>query len=377
MPTNRRDFLKLTGAATGLALIGVQSARSQDWQKPQDVPRATRKLRILFLGGTRFLGPHQVEYALARGHEVTLFNRGKTNPQLFPEVRKLRGDRNGDLEALVGGRWDAVIDNSAHIPRWVRTVSEILKGNVAHYLFISSTGVFHPYLEVGVDEFGKLATIDDPTEEEITGDTFGPLKVLCEQEAEKWFPGRTTIIRPHLIVGPGDTSDRFTYWPVRIARGGEVLAPGHPDDPVQLIDVRDLARFCILTLEEGYTGPFNAVGPYSPLTIAGLLHGIRATVSNEITFTWVTKDFLEEQEVQAWSHLPVWIPPEGEYLGMCRIDGNLAASKGLKLRPLAETARDTLTWWQDLSEERRAKPKAGLAPERETEVLTAWHARSG
>jgi 2'-hydroxyisoflavone reductase len=257
----------------------------------------------------------------------------------------------------------------------VRTTCEILKGNVGQYLFVSSTGVYHPYLELGIDEQGTLGTMEDPTVEEITGDTFGPLKVLCEQVAERWFPGRTTVIRPHLIVGPGDNSDRFTYWPVRIARGGEILVPGNPDDPVQLIDVRDLARFCILTLEEGFTGPFNVVGPYSPLTIAGLLHGIRATVSNEISFTWVDQEFLEAQEVNAWSNLPVWIPPEGEYLGMCSIDGSLAVAKGLNIRPLAETSQDTLAWWQTQSEDRQKKPRAGLSAEREAEVLAAWHAQ--
>jgi len=375
MSANRREFLQLTGAAAGLALLRARTTRAQDWPGPQGVERAGDKLRILFLGGTRFLGPHQVEYALARGHEVTLFNRGKTNPDLFPQVQKLRGDRDGDLEALVGGRWDAVVDNSAHVPRWVRTACEILKGNVGQYLFVSSTGVYHPYLQLGIDEQGRLGTMEDPTLEEVTGDTFGPLKVLCEQEAEKWFPNRTTVIRPHLIVGPGDNSDRFTYWPVRIARGGEVLAPGNPDDPVQLIDVRDLARFCILTLEEGFTGPYNVVGPYSPLTIAELLYGIRATISNEISFTWADRQFLEAHEVQAWSHLPVWIPPEGEYLGMCRIDGGLAVVKGLTIRPLAETARDTLTWWQSLPDDRRNQPRAGLPADREAEVLAAWHAQ--
>lgn len=375
MSANRREFLQLTGAAAGLALLRARTTRAQDWPGPQGIEQAGDKLRILFLGGTRFLGPHQVEYALARGHDVTLFNRGKTNPDLFPQVRKLRGDRDGDLEALVGGRWDAVVDNSAHVPRWVRTACEILKGNVGQYLFVSSTGVYHPYLEIGIDEQGRLGTMENPTIEEVTGDTFGPLKVLCEQEAEKWFPNRNTVIRPHLIVGPGDNSDRFTYWPVRIARGGEVLAPGNPDDPVQLIDVRDLARFCILTLEEGFTGPYNVVGPYSPLSIAELLYGIRATISNEISFTWADREFLEAHEVRAWSHLPVWIPPEGEYLGMCRIDGSLAVAKGLTIRPLAETAQDTLTWWRKLPEDRRNQPRAGLPEDREAEVLAAWHAQ--
>lgn len=400
MPTNRRNFLKLTGSALSLAALGAAShpveaqassqseqasdgksdrkldADNEGWAPPADVQPATRKLRILFLGGTRFLGPHQVQYAMARGHEVTLFNRGKTNPHLFPTVAKLRGDRDDDLSALKDREWDAVVDNSAHIPRWVRTVGEVLKGNVSQYLFVSSTGVYHPYLTVDIGEYSTLATMDDPTVEEVDGDTFGPLKVLCEQEAEQWFPGRTTIIRPHLIVGPGDTSDRFTYWPVRVATGGEVMAPGDTNDPVQLIDVRDLARFCITTLEEGYTGPFNAVGPYSPLTMSALLDGLRATVSNDIGFTWVDAEFLEKHEVMPWSNMPVWIPPEGEYLGMCRIDGSLAFAKGLVLRPLADTSDDTLAWWATLPEERRQKMRSGLTLEREAEVLAAWHAEN-
>ncbi|MFO7653344.1 MAG: NAD-dependent epimerase/dehydratase family protein [Candidatus Krumholzibacteriia bacterium] len=388
MTTSRRQFLQISGTACGLAAAGAAGAlgagllvparaRAQglalQWSKPQVEP-AGKKLRILFLGGTRFIGPHQVEYALARGHEVTLFNRGKSNPHLFPDVEKLQGDRSeGDYEALKGRTWDAVIDNSAHIVRWMRDTGELLKDSVGQFEFISSTGVYHPYLDQGIDENGPLATVEDPASEDIDRD-FAGLKVLCEQEAERWFPGRTTVIRPHLIVGPGDVSDRFTYWPARIARGGEVMAPGNPDDPVQIIDVRDLAAFCVHVLEQGHTGAFNAGGPLAPLTIGGMLHGIRATVSNDISFTWVPADFLSRHEVRPWSQMTVWIPPEGDYLGMCTIDSSKAVRHGLTYRPLADTSRDTLAWWSLQSDEKRMKPRMGCPPELEEKVLAAWHA---
>ena len=391
MPTPRRSFLKIagatmagtmagamTGAMTGAmaapTVLNAQGSESPaSWGQPRDIKRSGERLQILILGGTRFLGPHQVEYALARGHEVTLFNRGKTNPDLFPELEKLRGDRNDDLAALEGRRWDAVIDNSAGIPRWIRDVGELLQDRVHQYLFISSTGVFYPYLSTDIAEDGTLATLADPTVEEVTGETYGGLKALCEQESETWFPGRATVVRPHLIVGPGDNTDRFTYWPVRIARGGEVMAPGDPADRVQIIDVRDLARFCILCLEERHTGAYNALGPYSPLSIGGMLDGIRATVANEISFTWVDREFLAEYEVQPWQQMTVWVPPVDDLLGMCHIDGSKAFTAGLTLRPLADTARDTLQWWHGLAEERRSTPRAGCPVELEESTLAAWH----
>ncbi|HUV12166.1 MAG TPA: epimerase [Acidobacteriota bacterium] len=292
-------------------------------------------------------------------------------------MENLRGDRNDDLEALKGRTWDAEIDNSAHIPRWITDVGKILENKVEQYLFISSTGVYDPYLTVDITEDGTLATLEDPTVEEVNGATFGGLKVLCERAAEKWFPGKTTVVRPHLIVGLGDNTDRFTYWPVRIARGGEVMAPGNPDDPVQFIDVRDLGRFCILCLEAGHLGVFNAAGPLSPLTIAGLLHGIRATGSNQIEFTWVDSKFLEKHEVQAWMHMPALVPPEGDYLGMSRISNRRASDHGLTFRPLADTSRDTLAWWTSPPDERRAEPRAGCPADLEARVLKAWHESQG
>ncbi len=378
MSTTRREFLLLTGATAGLAMLGAGARAQEATPSLGDVTPAGRKLKILFLGGTGFIGPHQVEYAVARGHAVTLFNRGKRNPQLFPDLDRRQGDREtNDYAALADGAWDAVIDNSAHKPRWIAQAAAALRGRVGQYLFISSTGVYYPYTRDGIDENGTLATTDDPEPPAITGDNFGGLKVLCEQETLRQFPGRGTVIRPHLIVGPGDGSDRFTYWPDRIARGGEILAPGNPDDPVQWIDARDLAAFCVGVLEEGLAGVYNAAGPYSRCSVAELVHGIRATVSNQLSFTWADRVFLAEHGVGGWMDLTVWIPPEGGYTGMCTIDNRKAVAAGLTFRPLADTARDTLAWWQLQTDERREKRRAGLAAEREREILAAWHARRG
>ncbi len=373
MTTSRREFLQVTAAAGGAVGLGalepfVASAR--------EVQRAAESLRILVLGGTGFIGPHIVRHALKRGHTLTLFNRGRTNTHLFPDVEKLKGDRNDDLEALGGRDWDAVIDNSASIPRWVRQSAGLLNGHADLYLFTSSLSVHADFSQIGITEEAEVATIDDPTIEEVTGETYGALKALCEQEARGAFSGaRALIVRPHLIVGPGDPTDRFTYWPVRIDRGGEVMAPGDPTDNTQYIDARDLAEWYVHLVENGVTGTYSAVGPRSPLTIAELLYGIRAVTSADVSFTWVNADFLAEHEVRPWAHMTAWIPPRDGFQGFGRFDPSKAISKGLAYRPLAVTAKDTLDWWKGLPEERRAAPKAGLDPEREKEVLTAWHAR--
>ncbi len=338
-------------------------------------PRPAESLRILILGGTGFIGPHQVEYALRRGHQLTLFNRGRTNPELFPQVEQLRGDRNNDLESLEGRRWDAVIDNSASLPRWVRQSAELLKDAADLYLFVSSLSVYSDNSIVGIDESGAVGTLDDPATEEITGQTFGPLKALCEREAERAFPGRALVVRPGLIVGPGDRSDRFTYWPVRINRGGEVLAPGSPSDPVQFIDARDLAHWMIRLVERRENGVFNASGPKAPLSMAEMLYGIRAVTSAEVSFTWVEADFLGERDVRPWSDMPVWVPPRDGMEGFARVDCGKAFARGLSFRPLADTARDTLDWFGALPAERRENLRAGLPSQREAEVLAAWNVR--
>jgi 2'-hydroxyisoflavone reductase len=372
MPTTRREFLQLSAAASGALCFGTLD---RAFAQGSAVSSAEVPLRILILGGTGFIGPHQVRYALARGHAVTLFNRGRTNPHLFPEVEKLRGDRDGDLEALKGREWDAVIDNSASIPRRVRDSAQLLEDAVGQYLYISTLSVYQGFPEPGMDETAPVRTIDDPTIEEVTGRTYGALKALCEREAQRAFPGRATIVRPGLIVGPGDRTDRWTYWPVRIDRGGEVLAPADPTDLVRYIDARDLAEWCVHMLERREPGVYNAVGPRSHLSVAGMLYGIRAITSVAVSFTWVNADFLAERDVRPWSHMPAWLPPRDGNEGYGSISRARAIEKGLSFRPLAVTAQDTLEWWKSLPEERRSRPRAGLSAEREAEVLAAWHAR--
>jgi 2'-hydroxyisoflavone reductase len=339
--------------------------------------------RILILGGTGFLGPQLVEAASARGHNVTLFNRGKTRPHLFPDVEKLQGDRdpkNGEgLKALEGRSWDAVVDTSGYVPRVVRASAELLAPNVGHYVFISTISVYKELPRPGMDEDAPLATVDDPTNENVR-EHYGALKALCEKAAEAAFPGRTTNIRPGLIVGPDDPTQRFSYWPVRVAQGGEVLAPGSGSDPVQFIDVRDLAEWTILTLENRDVGTFNATGPAKPLTMKALLEACKQASNSNATFTWADAAFLEKHNVRAWMDMPVWVTPGGEMAGMSAVSNARAVARGLKFRPAVDTARDTLTWFNGLPPERQAelRKRAGLPPEREREVLAAWHQqRSG
>ena len=346
------------------------------------VTPAPKPLKILILGGTGFTGPFQVKYALARGHKVTVFNRGKTHPGELPEgVEQLIGDRNGQLDALKGRKWDVVIDNPTTVPKWVRDAAMILKGNVDRYIFISTISVYGDIAKAGADETAPVEQYKGADAMKETRDSviashfalYGPLKVLSEKEAEKWFPGKALIIRPGLIVGPGDETDRFSYWPVRIDRGGEVLAPGDPSDPVQIIDARDLAEWTIRMAEQGATGVYTAVGPTQRLTIGEMLNGIKTALGSNAKFTWVPADFLAKQKVEPWSDMPVWVPPTGEDAGLGQISNQRAVAKGLTFRPLAETARDTLTWFKAQSKERQAKLKAGLTSEREAEVLAAWH----
>jgi 2'-hydroxyisoflavone reductase len=382
MTTSRRNFVQmsiLAGGAVGLGIAGRAKAGAAD------VGTASKQLKILVLGGTGLIGPPMVEYAVARGHEVTLFNRGKTNSHLFPELEKLKGDRNDDLSAIeaeveAGRRWDAVVDNTASIPRWVTESAGLLAESADYYLYTSSISAYADHSTPGADEtapVGQISAEDEAkvlTNKDITGDNYGPLKARCEAEARKAFTDeRTCVVRPGLIVGPGDYSDRFTYWPVRIFKGGEVMAPGNPTDPVQFIDCRDLGEWYIRLVENRTLGIFNGVGPRSPMSIAGMLYGIRATVDNEISFTWVDADFLEEHEVQPWMHMTVWVPPIGEYAGFSTSNIDRAIEAGLTFRPLADTTVATVDYWNSLSEDRRAKPKAGCPPELEEKVLEAWH----
>lgn len=370
MKSTRRQFIKLSVAtASGLA-FGTRSATLF-------AEKSVKPLRILILGGTGFTGPYQVRYALGRGHKITTFNRGKTHPGELPnEVEQLIGDRNGQLDALKNRQWDVVIDNPTTLPKWVRDAAQILKGNVERYVFISTISVYGE-VKTGPDENAPTEKYEgaDPYKETLEAmkaggyKTYGPLKALSEKEGEKWFPGKTLIIRPGLIVGPRDETDRFTYWPVRIDRGGEVLAPGLPDDPVQFIDARDLAEWTIRMVENGDTGIYNATGPAKALGIGGMLDGTKAALKSEAKFTWASEEFLTEQKVQPWSDMPVWTGKESG-LARAKIDG--ALSKGLTFRPLAETARDTLAWFKSLPQDRQSKMRAGITPVREAGVLAAW-----
>jgi len=350
--------------------------------QPKDIGKAAKPLKILILGGTGFTGPYQVKYALARGHTVTVFNRGKSHPGELPSgVEQLIGDRNGQLDALKNRKWDVVIDNPTMLPKWVHDAAEILKGNVERYIFISTISVYAGGMKAGADESAPVVKYDGKDAMKETRDTviaskfalYGPLKALSEKEVEKWFSEKSLIIRPGLIVGPGDESDRFTYWPVRIERGGEVLAPGNQSDPVQFIDARDLAEWTIRMAEEGATGTYNATGPATRLTIEGMLNGIKSGLGSNATFTWAPADFLEKEKVSPWSDMPVWVPPNGEDGAISDVSIKRALDHGLTFRPLAETARDTLAWFDSLPKERQEKLKAGLTKERESEVLAEWH----
>src|SRR5947207_5987106 len=364
MKTTRRRFIKLSTAGALALRARSASLFAQNTVKP---------LRILILGGTGFTGPYQVRYALSRGHKVTTFNRGKTHAGELPnEVEQLIGDRNGKLDALKGRQWDVVIDNPTTLPAWVRDAAQILKGNVERYVFISTISVYGEP-KTGPDETAPTEKYEgaDPYKETLEAmkaggyKTYGPLKALSEKEAEKWFLGKTLIIRPALIVGPRDETDRFTYWPVRIDRGGEVLAPGSTDDPVQFIDARGLAEWTIRMAENRETGIYNATGPAKPLGIGKMLDEIKDALNSNAKFTWVPADFLKQQSVEAWSNMPVWA---GDELGLARTTINRALAKGLTFRLLAETTRDTLAWFKSLPQARQSKLRAGLAPEREAEV---------
>jgi 2'-hydroxyisoflavone reductase len=382
--TRRRFFGQLAGGAATLWALGCK--REGDTAGPSDaaaaaptpgsaappVPRVEDfpEKTLLVLGGTGFLGPHVVDAALAQGWKVTLFNRGKTNADLFPELEKLHGDRDGKLEALEGRRFRAVIDTSGYVPRIVRQSAELLAPNVAHYMFVSSISAYADFRELGITEDYPVAVLEDPDTEEVMA-AYGGLKAACEAAVEATLPGRTINVRPGYIVGPRDPTDRFTYWPVRVDEGGEMLAPGTPDDPVQVIDVRDLAKWMIGALEQRHMGVYNLCGPVLPL--GDVLEACKDHATRKPTLTWVDKEFLAAKEVEA-GQIPIWVPPgEPGFEGFAQVSAQKAIDTGLTTRPLSETVRDTLTWWRELPEERRSKLRAGLSPEREKELLAAWN----
>ena len=364
MNQGRRRIIKAGLAATAATLAG---GASQVTAARQRQPGAGTPLRILILGGTGFIGPHMVREALRRGHEVSLFNRGKTNDDLFPDLETFIGDRDNQLDALKGHEWDAVIDNSGYVPRHVADSARLLADAASHYLFISSISAYATFA-VANHEDSPLATMPDESVEEVTGATYGPMKALCEKMAAREFgEGRLTVLRPTYICGPGDRTDRYTYWPVRTMAGGKMLWPGSPTDPIQIIDVRDLAIFSIDCVEQRIAGVYNTVTPPGSFTMGNLKEDSVAVTGADMTPVWVSATFLGEHG--ALQSIPIWSSPDGEESKAALVSGERAFARGLKNRPTRETARDTIAWWKTLPPERTAELQAGLSREQEAELL--------
>ncbi|WP_375766807.1 SDR family oxidoreductase [Archangium gephyra] len=372
MTTSRRQFLQFSLAAAALTACapGMRAASGDG--------RPASKKKILVLGGTGFLGPAFVTAAQARGHSLTLFNRGKTRPELFPDVEKLHGDRDptkGEgLKALEGRSFDAVLDTSGYYPRIVEASASLLAPNAGQYIFISSVSAYAKNDTPNADEDAAMATLADPNVETMgkNYENYGGLKRACEVAAEKAFPGRATIVRPGYIVGPEDRTDRYTYFPLRYEQGGEMLAPGSPSDPLQIIDVRDLAEWLVLLVERNTTGSFNAVGPEKPWSMGEMFAACKEVTGKDTKLVWVPGEFLLKNGEDGEGALPIWAPAFGAYAGMHLRSNTRAVQAGLKFRSPVVTTRDSLEWFKSLPEERRNKPRAGLPPEREAELLSLW-----
>jgi 2'-hydroxyisoflavone reductase len=373
MSTNRRDFLQMSLAAGALLATRAAAQTKSTGAKP-----TSGGMKILILGGTGFLGPAIVEAATARGHTLTLFNRGKTRPTLFPDIEKLHGDRDPKKEpgltALEGHEWDAVIDDCGYYPRMVQASAELLAPKVKHYVYISSISCYAKNDVEGADESAALATLSDPTVETMgTGyENYGGLKALCEQAAEKAMPGRVAVVRPGYIVGPGDFSDRFTYWPVRFARGGDVIVPGEKTDPIQIIDVRDLAAWLVKVVEDKTMGRFNAAGPEKRMAWGEVIEACNAVGGKDAKVHWVRADDLEKLGL---GEFPIWSPYSGESKGFHTWSNARALAAGLKCRPVKEIAKDTLAWYRTLPPERQEKLKAGPSAAAEEAALAKLAAK--
>lgn len=366
MSNDRRDFLRLSLAA-GAALAAPRAALSL-----QSGP--SKKLKLLVFGGTGFIGPKLVDYALSRGHEVTLFNRGRTNTHLFADLPKVLGDRDPDkgegLKGLAEGEWDVVFDDNGYYPRHVKASAELLAGRVKHYIYVSSVSAYASLDAGGQDEDAALAELADPAVETMGAsfEHYGGLKVLCERAVQAAYPAGATIVRPGYIVGPGDPTDRFTYWPVRIDRGGDALIPGSKEDPVQVIDVRDLAEWMVHLAEAKTLGVFNACGPAEKLAWGSVVDACVRASAKPATQHWVSAEELRGENAPP---LPIWAPPDGESGGLHTVSNARARAAGLAFRPIALTVSDTLGWYLSLPAERQSALKAGLSPADETRILTA------
>ncbi len=382
--TTRRALL---GAGAVLAAGAMARGLAADEKKDPAAEGPQKKLKLLVLGGTRFLGPAIVDYALERGHEVTLFNRGRSNPGMYPDLEKLRGNRGAhadprrgrkavpvDLKSLEGRTWDAAIDTSGYWPEFVEVSSKQLAQQVGHYVFVSTISVY--------PQFGKdPKTITEETElvglkkrEEYTdtsnfGAIYGPFKALCEQACEAAMPGRVANVRPGLIVGDRDSTRRFGEWPLRVHRGGELIAPGNPEGHCQFIDVKDLGAWCVRLAEDKTAGVFNANGFPGHLSFEEFLHGCKCSIRTDCSFTWLPESFLEEQKIRPWMHMPNWMPEK--VLAWVGVEKAIAA--GLTFRPIADTVRDALAWELQQREKAGERWRWKLAPEREAAVLKAWH----
>ena len=365
MNTNRRALIKAGVLGSAAAALGTPAISIGDER------RGT--LNLLILGGTGFIGPHMVREALRRGHSVTLFNRGRTNSALFPDLETIKGDRASDLEGLKGRRWDAVVDNSGYMPQHVQRSAQMLADNVGHYLFISSISAYDSFA-VPNDEDSKLAHID-PLPEEFSWQNYGALKAIAEKwVADEFGEDRTTVLRPTYICGPGDHTDRFTYWPVRVKKGGEMLMPGSPSHPLQIIDVRDLANFVVDSVEQRIHGTYNTVTPVGSYTLGNLLEDCQAITATTVQPVWADDEFVMANELGG--ALPIYHPMTGPYKHASSVSGKRARAAGLQNRPVRETIRDLMRWWETLDDERIANARFQLTAEREAELIAAWKTQS-
>jgi len=374
MNLTRRTFLQATAVGVAASTLGLAKTITLEGVRK----KTPKSLRILILGGTGFLGPATIEVALAHGHKVTMFNRGKTRPDLFPKVERLQGDRDpkkGEgLKALETGEWDVVIDNSAYYPRMVTASATLLAPRCKQYIVISSISAYkEPNPENG-DESAPLATMADPTLEDMGKEyqNYGALKALCEQAAEAAMPGRVTVVRPGYIVGPDDASGRFAYWPVRMDRGGEIAVPGAPEDPIQLIDVRDLGAWLVRLAEDGTKGVFNGLGPERRMNWGRVIKACRAATATKGTLTWIPAEFVAKQE---GLEFPIWAAYAGDTKGSHTWKNARALAAGLRFRPVEQTAKDTLAWYKTQEKLEKGRNKlAGPTAEAEAKLLAAWKA---